>query len=235
MIYHKEFTLEKANYCSKMGIMLDHASDINVYNLGVSGATAQSDTNIPWVKQPAYDDYKNHYRCDVAIVQLGTNDAKEEYWDGGANYKKAYKDLLQNDIMKKCELVLLGLPPPTQCKSEDCRFGNPSSSGGLGDEDICCPDAWESPDIINVDLPEIVMEIAKELGLGTIPFREAIGECLRRNQNFTSLLDGISTQASTTTPSSSTSDPTRWPTRSTRMNSDTSRWPSRPSTSSTRP
>ena len=206
MIYHKEFTLEKANYCSKMGIMLDHASDINVYNLGVSGATAQSDTNIPWVKQPAYDDYKNHYRCDVAIVQLGTNDAKEEYWDGGANYKKAYKNLLQNDIMKKCELVLLGLPPPTQCKSEDCRFGNPSSSGGLGDEDICCPDAWESPDIINVDLPEIVMQIAKELGLGTIPFREAIGECLRRNQNFTSPLDGastrhwlISTQASTTT------------------------------------
>ena len=57
-------------------------------------------------------------------------------------------------------------------------------------EDICCPDAWESPDIINVDLPEIVMEIAKELGLGTIPFREAIGECLRRNQNFTSPLDG---------------------------------------------
>ena len=99
--------------------------------------------------------------------------------------KMRRKDLLQNDIMKKCELVLLGLPPPTQCKSEDCRFGNPSSSGGLGDEDICCPDAWESPDIINVDLPEIGMEIAKELGLGTIPFREAIGECLRRNQNFT--------------------------------------------------
>ena len=202
---------------------------------------AQSDTNIPWVKQSAYDDYKKHYRCDVAIVQLGTNDAKKEYWDGGANYKKAYKDLLQNDIMKKCELVLLGLPPPTQCKSEDCRFGNPSSSGGLGDEDICCPDAWQSPDIINEDLPEIVMEIAKELKLGTIPFREAIGECLRRNQNFTSPLDGantrhwlISTQAITTTPSSSTSDPTRWPTRSTRTNSDTSRWPSRPSRCSTR-
>ena len=75
-IYHQEFTLEKANYCSKMGIMLDGHDDIDVYNLGVSGATAQSDTDIPWVKQPAYDDYKNHYRCDVAIVQLGTNDAK---------------------------------------------------------------------------------------------------------------------------------------------------------------
>ena len=87
-------------------------------------------------------------------------------------------------------LVLLGLPPPTQCKSDECRFGNPSSSGGLGDEDICCPDAWESADVINVELPEIVMQIAKELKLGTIPFREAIGECLRRNQSFTSPLVG---------------------------------------------
>ena len=42
--------------------------------------------------------------------------------------------------------------------------------------DICCPDAWESADVINVELPEIVMQIAKELKLGTIPFREAIGE-----------------------------------------------------------
>ena len=35
---------------------------------------------------------------------------------------------------------------------------------------------WESADVINVELPEIVMQIAKELKLGTIPFREAIGE-----------------------------------------------------------
>ena len=78
--------------------------------------------------------------------------------------------------MQKCSLVLLGLPPPTQCKSEECRFGDPDSSGGLGDGDICCPDAWESADVINVELPEIVMQIAKELNLPTIPFREAIGE-----------------------------------------------------------
>lgn len=175
-IYHQEFTLEKANYCSKMGIMLDGHDDIDVYNLGVSGATAQSNTDIPWVDQPAYDDYKKHYRCDVAIVQLGTNDAKEEYWNGGSAYKQAYKNLLQNDIMQKCSLVLLGLPPPTQCSSDSCRFGDPDSSGGLGDGDICCPDAWESAAVINVELPEIVMQIAKELNLPTIPFREAIGE-----------------------------------------------------------
>ena len=96
--------------------------------------------------------------------------------DDGADYKRAYKNLLQNDIMQKCSLVLLGLPPPTQCSSDSCRFGDPDSSGGLGDGDICCPDAWESADVINVELPEIVMQIAKELGLPTIPFREAIGE-----------------------------------------------------------
>ena len=96
--------------------------------------------------------------------------------DDGADYKRAYKNLLQNDIMQKCSLVLLGLPPPTQCSSDSCRFGDPDSSGGLGDGDICCPDAWESADVINVELPEIVMQIAKELNLPTIPFREAIGE-----------------------------------------------------------
>jgi len=175
-VYHTEFTLEKANYCSKMGIMLDHAEDIDVYNLGVSGATAQSGNALTWKDQEQYDDLMKHYRCDVAIVQLGTNDAKDEYWkDGGANYKKEYKALLE-DIGDKCELVLMGLSPPTECKSHDCRFGDPSSTGGLGEDNVCCPDSWKDPDVINVDLPEIQMALAKELGLATIPFREAIGE-----------------------------------------------------------
>ncbi len=78
------------------------------------------------------------------------------------NYKKEYKKLL-NEIGEKCELVLMGLSPPTECKSKDCRFGDPSSTGGLG-EDVCCPDSWKDPDVINVDLPEIQMALAKELG-----------------------------------------------------------------------
>ena len=54
---------------------------------------------------------------------------KKQFWnDDGADYKRAYKNLLQNDIMQKCSLVLLGLPPPTQCSSDSCRFGDPDST-----------------------------------------------------------------------------------------------------------
>jgi len=74
--------------------------------------------------------------------------------------------------------VLVGLSPPSECGSPDCRFGNPDKVGSLGD-DTCCADAWGGPDeahIINEDLPAIQRAVAKELGLATIPFREAIGE-----------------------------------------------------------
>ena len=53
--------------------MLDHSDKIDVYNLGVSGATAQSGNALTWKDQEQYDDLMKHYRCDVAIVQLGTN------------------------------------------------------------------------------------------------------------------------------------------------------------------
>ena len=74
--------------------------------------------------------------------------------------------------------MLVGLSPPSECGSPDCRFGNPDKVGSLGD-DTCCADAWGGPDeahIINEDLPAIQRAVAKELGLATIPFREAIGE-----------------------------------------------------------
>ena len=180
VVYKKEFTLEKANYCSKMKIMLDHAGEQNIqtYNLGVSGATAQSKTDRPWKEQGAYDDLKKHSAgCDVGIVMLGTNDAKLAYWNGGSNYKKEYKALLE-DIGETCTLVLVGLSPPSECGVPDCRFGNPDKVGSLGD-DTCCADAWGGPDeahIINEDLPAIQRAVAKELGLATIPFRDAIGE-----------------------------------------------------------
>ena len=52
---------------------------------------------------------------------LGTNDAKLDYWKGGDNYKKEYKALLE-DIGETCSLVLVGLSPPSECGSPDCRL-----------------------------------------------------------------------------------------------------------------
>lgn len=189
-VYHEDFPLEKANYPSKMGIMLKRSKEVNVTNLGVSGATAQQDTDMPWKGQAAYtldsgrtpyDELVSHVdkaRCDVAIVMLGTNDAKLDYWNDGQGYKKAYKKLLK-EIMTMCTVVFVGLSPPTQCGSADCRFIKEGSDSdeGIGDKDYCCMKEWgDDPDIINKDLANIQDEIAAELTLPTIPFREAIGK-----------------------------------------------------------
>jgi hypothetical protein len=78
-------------------------------------------------------------------------------------------------------------PDARSHQRENC-FVSCLKVGSLGD-DTCCADAWGGPDeahIINEDLPAIQRAVAKELGLATIPFREAIGECLRINQSLTS-------------------------------------------------
>lgn len=97
-----------------------------------------------------------------------------------------------------CTVVFVGLSPPTQCESPDCRFITGSrptcckeesedcgESENCNDKDYCCMEEWgEDPNIINKDLAtiqeriveELIQEkIADELNLQTIPFREAIG------------------------------------------------------------
>ena len=76
-------------------------------NLGVSGATVES-----YASSDAYATLLSE-ECDVAVVALGTNDAKVESWSPSAYYK-SYKKLLKA-IARHCTHVFVGIAPPTLC------------------------------------------------------------------------------------------------------------------------
>ena len=124
-----------------------------VLNLGRSGATAMRDTDRPYAEEDEYEELLDS-GFDLAIVTLGTNDAKEEFWEGKSAFKKDYKRLIK-DIQKKGGEVALGIPVPYL-----------GGSGKWGDD----------RSIINEDLGAAVREVADDLGIErVVDFYGALG------------------------------------------------------------
>lgn len=125
-----------------------------MHNFGRSGATAQDGTDRPYRDQ---DEYRalTSTPFDLAIVTLGTNDAKVAYWDP-EKYRRDYKALIAaiRRSSPKGE-VALGIPVPYDC----------------------CKSAWgDDPDVINSDLGRIVRDIADEMHIERlVDFYAAMG------------------------------------------------------------
>jgi len=147
--YSDVYSREKANYCAHLGVSLGAGYDVS--NLGLSGATVES-----YASSEEYASLLSE-ACDVAVVTLGTNDAKVESWSP-STYYKSYKKLLKA-IARHCTHVFVGVAPPTLCGSIDCPFG-----------DECCPAAWGAdPSILNVELPQLQRQVASDLDIGRHP------------------------------------------------------------------
>ena len=82
----------------------------NVQNFGVSGTTAQSTGDQPYIQTKIYKQGIN-YNADILIFMLGSNDSKPENWTDAETFKKEYLALLDTYITEdKSPKIYLGIP-----------------------------------------------------------------------------------------------------------------------------
>lgn len=82
----------------------------NVQNFGVSGTTAQSTGDQPYIETKVYQKSID-YNADILIFMLGSNDSKPENWTDAETFKKEYLTLLDTYISNNnAPEVYLGIP-----------------------------------------------------------------------------------------------------------------------------
>lgn len=132
-------------------------SDYNVQNFGVSGTTAQSTGDQPYIET---DIYKKsiEYNADILIFMLGSNDSKPENWTDAETFKKEYIALLDTYITdEKSPEIYLGIPAKA-------FYDNDSQTSGPTNYDI-------QGDIVET-IGDVIKEIAAERGYKYIDIYE---------------------------------------------------------------
>jgi acyl-CoA thioesterase-1 len=87
-------------------------SNYTVGNFGVGGATVLLDTGKPYIDQVEFVEAKN-FLPDIAIIMLGTNDARTDHFESIENFVTDYMKLI-NEIqaLKSNPKIFLVKPPP---------------------------------------------------------------------------------------------------------------------------
>ncbi|MBE6804484.1 MAG: hypothetical protein E7528_06270 [Ruminococcaceae bacterium] len=136
-------------------------SDYNVQNFGVSGTTAQSTGDQPYIET---DIYKKsiEYNADILIFMLGSNDSKPENWTDAETFKKEYIALLDTYIAdENLSKVYLGIPAKAFYEDEN-------QNQGITTYDI-------QPNIVE-EIGNIIKGIANERGYKYIDIYELTAE-----------------------------------------------------------
>lgn len=121
----------------------------NVQNFGVSGTTAHSTGDQPYIKTDIYKQ-SIEYDADIIIFMLGSNDSKPESWTDAETFKKEYLALLDTYISdENSPEIYLGIPAKA-------FYEDKSQTSGLTSYDI-------QGDIVE-QIGGIVKEIAAERG-----------------------------------------------------------------------
>lgn len=117
----------------------------NVLNLGVSSTTGQIGRAHSYWNVPQWETALET-RFDVAIVQFGSNDAKNENWDP-SKYRKDYLNMLQQLAQRHPQATILVSVPPLAR----------SNSFGI------------QPDVVAKPLPEAIRDVARDADLRLEP------------------------------------------------------------------
>lgn len=134
-----------------------------VVNLGLFGATAMNGTNRPY-RESKYWPQLEALPFDLAIVTLGTNDAKLDFWESPAfgvrKFETDYGALLTDIVaMRPDATVLAGYPVPYACPLLKCK-------GDWGRDTA----------IINQQLQQATNRVAERVGLvEEVDFFEVLG------------------------------------------------------------
>ncbi|KAJ8600246.1 hypothetical protein CTAYLR_001994 [Chrysophaeum taylorii] len=117
--------------------------EFEVANFGDSGKTALADLDRSYISTSIYEDAID-FDADVVVAMLGTNDARDEFWDE-EKYLEDYKTLLASFVPAT---IFVNAPPPYVEYAE--KWG----------------DLDQSP--INSVLPEILRSLANDDGYGFV-------------------------------------------------------------------
>ena len=154
---------DEGNYPFFLQGLLDDAypGQFEVANLGLSGATASDGTNKPY-RNGKYWPQLQELPFDVAIVTLGTNDAKLAFWDspdfGVDKFEADYGQVLTDIIaMRPNATILVGYPVPYACP-----LGGPHAVWKSTSE--CASMAWGARNLISTQASS-----ARECGVATPP------------------------------------------------------------------
>lgn len=84
--------------------------DYDVQNFGVSGTTAQSEGDFPWISTPEYKKALA-FSPQVAIFKLGTNDSKPQNWAGTERFIKNLERLaVEFESLSSHPNIIIALP-----------------------------------------------------------------------------------------------------------------------------
>jgi acyl-CoA thioesterase I len=101
---------KEETYPSQLQSLL--GTDWIVGNFGVSGRTLLTKGDFPYIKEQAYADAKA-FAPDVAIIKLGTNDAKPQNWKFQDEFIEDYTSLIKElEALPSHPLIIICLPVP---------------------------------------------------------------------------------------------------------------------------
>jgi lysophospholipase L1-like esterase len=87
-------------------------NNYTVGNFGVGGATVLLDTGKPYIDQVEFVKAKN-FLPDIAIIMLGTNDARTDHYKSIENFVSDYMELIsQIQALESNPKIFLVKPPP---------------------------------------------------------------------------------------------------------------------------
>lgn len=121
----------------------------NVQNFGVSGTTAHSTGDQPYIETGIYIQ-SIEYNADILVFMLGSNDSKPENWTDAETFKKEYLSLLDTYITdENSPEIYLGIPAKA-------FYEDKSQTEGITTYDI-------QPNLVD-EIAEIIKGIAAERG-----------------------------------------------------------------------
>jgi len=98
--------------------------DYAVGNFGASGATVLLHTHMPYRYQMAFFRARN-FMPHIAVVMLGTNDARVDHFQAIDNFTSDYKEIINRlKALKSNPKIFLVLPPPLFDNEFDLRNEN---------------------------------------------------------------------------------------------------------------
>ena len=87
-------------------------TNYTVRNFGSGGATVLLNTDKPYIYQDKFNEAKK-FLPDIAIIMLGTNDARTDYFKSSENFVSNYKELInQIQELENHPKIFLVKPPP---------------------------------------------------------------------------------------------------------------------------
>jgi acyl-CoA thioesterase-1 len=97
-------------YPAQLGVLL--GPNYSVQNFGVNGATLLKHGDIPYWKTRAFK-VAQTFRPDVAIINLGANDAAPYNWIYKHEFMRDYTELIRSFQSNGCSRIWICYPAPT--------------------------------------------------------------------------------------------------------------------------